>query len=126
MLAGCDSTYVIELNGGKQKTYNKIPLQCVSKQVAQKINVEALIETGISALKKFMLTKDQKKNAKSGFKQHLEDITNQIDDDHILVRVEKCGAKKTNFSLEKWHRSSVGLRIAKLKDTVSVHEVVSG
>ena len=56
----------------------------------------------------------------------MNDMIEQLDDDHILVRIEKCGIKKTAYSLEKWHRSSVAMRLAKMQDRVSAHEVITG
>ena len=97
------------------KTFRKIPIECLSSKLIPRVDMGYLLTSAMSSFTKMLLNKKEKKNIQktSAFKLVYDDLVDQMDTEHIMVRVEKVNVHgKVNRVVEKWHRDTIGARLS--------------
>jgi hypothetical protein len=100
----------------------------LSKKLITRVDMGYMVTSAMSSFTKMLLSKEQKKEVQktTTFKLAYDDILDQLDTEHIMVRVEKVNVHgKVSRVVEKWHKDTIGARLSYKNDKTSYHEMIT-
>ena len=98
-------THVVMLRGAGPKTTRKMPIDCLSKMLASRVDIEELIGVAMAPFTKLLLTNQQKKEVSksSDYKSEFESLSDEKQADEIIVRVVSVDIHgKVKHQQERW------------------------
>ena len=128
MLEGLSYTQVCVLKGKTLKTVRKIPLQCLTKQLVDRVDPNEMLNHGLSMICKMLLTHKQKDELTkvSTFKLLSDELLDAMENNQIMVRCESLtiGGKIT-YKTQKLNRDEVSDIIMTKGGKTSYHEIIT-